>query len=239
MPNIRRAHRRQRPSVLIIQADSDKLAANGLDLSAIAGFTAQVAGLISEACAHVATTTTFESFRNLVEHVGAQGRWDVVVLIGHSNSDGFKIASDKFLVWEDVASELRVLGPRRIILIACRGGRSPGANQLFRRLSSLRRIYACPVNCTKELGAVLLGLVPWVVETKAPRPDAIRNFQLLAALGVGGQVRHWQRDLDRDNPDGQLLDFLADAIDPIVRSLPEALSSFFTRQPSRRAYRAP
>lgn len=238
MPTLRRARRSQGPSVLVIQADSEKLEADGLDLSEIAGFVSQLSGLISATRARVGRTTTFVTFRSLVEEVAAQGRWDVVVLIGHSNSEGFRVASDRFLSWEQVAVELRPLRPRRMILIACKGGRSPGASHLFGKLRDLRRIFACPVNCTRDLGAVLLGAVPWVVEKKAPSARTIRNAQVLAALGVGGQVRHWQRDRDKNNPDGQLLDFLADAIDPIVRSLPGALLSFFARRPGRRADRA-
>lgn len=223
-----RPKRTRFPSLLIIQADSEKLAADGLDLSEVARSVATLATLISLARSQVAKTSTFVSFQNLVRDAATRGNWDVVVIIGHSNAEGLRVASDRFLGWDDVGRELRPLKPRRVVLIACKGGRASGANALFRRLRALRRIYACPANCTKDLGKLMLGLVPAAVEKKAPRPESILYAQGLAALSVGGQLRHWMRDHDKDNPNGQLLDLVADLIDPHVRGLPQLVAALFS-----------
>lgn len=214
-----RTRRKTAPSLLILQVDSHRIKADGLDMTAVARGPATISSLFSSARCKIAETTNLDSFQRLVRDAADQGRWDVVVIIGHSNAHGLKIASDRFSTWEEVGAELKPLKPRRLVLIACKGGRASGANALFRKLRDLRRIYACPVNCSKDLGKVMLGLVPVAVENKAPRRRLIRYAQGLTALSVGGQLRHWARNEDKDNPHGQLFDILADLIDPQVRGL--------------------
>lgn len=183
-------------------------------MTEVARGAATISALASLAGTRVAETTDLNSFQSLVREAADQGRWDVVVVIGHSNAQGLKIASDRFLTWDEVGAELK---PRRLVLVACKGGRASGANALFRRLRDLRRIYACSVSCSKDLGMVMLGLVPVIVEKKAPRAELLRYARALTALSVGGQLRHWARVRDKDNPHGQLFDILADLIDPRVR----------------------
>ena len=158
----------------------------------------------------------------------AKRTFDVVVAIGHSNSDGIKLATDEELVsWDAFANYLKPFEPRRLMLVACQAGRWPAAEQLFRRLPKLRRIFASPVNASFDLAQFMLGVVPYIVSVKAPRGKVVAWAQAAALALTGRQVREWKRTTDLGDPAGILLDLAAQMADPYARQLPALLRSFF------------
>lgn len=214
------------PSLLVLQLDSKKLQADGLCLRDHAQLTAIVGKLTSDAEVTICTTTDEQDLLAQLAGLTEQKRhFDVVVCIGHSNEDGIKIASNRFSDWEAFAGYLKPFKPRRLMLIACSAGRWPAANVLFRKLSTLRRIYASPVNASKDLANLMLWCVPYLLKVKAPPVSAVRYAQLVAAVFTGSQIREWRRTRDKDNPEGILLDLMAQLADPYVRRLGAARRS--------------
>ena len=214
------------PSLLVLQLDSKKLQADGLCLRDHAHLTAMVGQLISDAEVTICTTTDEQDLLARLAGLAEQKRhFDVVVCIGHSNERGIQIASNRFADWEAFGGYLKPFKPRRLLLIACSAGRWPAANVLFRKLPALRRIYASPVKASKDLATLMLWGVPYLLKVKAPPVSAVRYAQLMAALFTGGQIREWCRTRDKDNPEGVLLDWMAQLADPYVRRLGAARRS--------------
>ncbi|HMY20806.1 MAG TPA: hypothetical protein PKA58_30990 [Polyangium sp.] len=113
------------------------------------------------------------------------------------------------------------------MMIACKAGQWPAATVLFRKLPKLRRIFASPVNASKDLANFMIAMTPYLLEVKAP-PDSIVRFGQGALIALTGrQVRQWMRDRDKDDPAGQLLDLAAQWFDPILRNVPLGIQAIF------------
>lgn len=215
------------PSLLILQLDADKLRADGLLLSDLARFVAVVTKLASGATVVTKETRTL---RHLLGELGElareRSRFDVIVVVGHSNHTGIRVASDSFAEWDEFAAYLKLFEPRRLMLVACQAGRWPAAAVLFKRLSKLRRIFASPVNTSKDLATLMIAIVPYLVEVKAPDSDLILKAQAWAMALTGRQVRHWMKK-DKDKPEGQLLDLVSQHADPLIREIHGAVRRLF------------
>ncbi len=134
-----------------------------------------------------------------------------------------RIASDAFVDWAAFAKFIKPFRPRRLVLIACRAGRWPGARDLFRRLPALRRIYASPVNVGLPQATVMLGLGATLSAVRTPDAKAMLAVRAAVALADGGQIREWTRNQDAGNPDGRLLDLAPDVTDGPLRALARAV----------------
>jgi hypothetical protein len=155
----------------------------------------------------------------------AKKTFDVIVVIAHSNQDVIRVASDLVLPWPAFARFLKPFKPRRLLLVACRGGRWDAGENLFNSIRSLRRIYACPVNASKDFGALMLFAVPYAVAERRPRDKHVWWSQVASIAITGRQLREWRRTTDNGNPDSCVFDLIADFTDPIARAVPEALAS--------------
>jgi len=151
--------------------------------------------------------------------------FDVVVVIGHSNEQGIKISSEMFATWEAFAAYLKPFKPRRLMMVACKAGRWPAANVLFKKLPRLRRIFASPVLTGRDQGALMVAMLPLLLAVKAPSDDAVLGLQALVMGSTGGQVRQWMRNRDKDNPDGLVLDGLSQLLEPVTRDVPNILAA--------------
>lgn len=220
-----RASRSRRSSLLVLHFDADKLRRDGLHL----GGQAEVAALFS-AFAFGADVAVGEgtSHAELLQVLGdlSQGRrtFDVIVVVAHSNAGGIKIAAEPeaFVDWEVFGTYLKPLQPRRLVFVACQVGRWPAANQLFSKLPLLRQIYASPVNASRDLGELMLALVPHLVSVKAPKKKHVQLAQAAAVALTGRQLRRWMRS-EKDDPEGLLLDLASVLLDRSARHVPEAL----------------
>jgi hypothetical protein len=92
-------------------------------------------------------------------------------------------------------------------------------------LPKLRRIFACPVNASKDFGALMLFAVPYVVAERRPKDRHVTWSQLASVAATGRQLREWRRTTDTGNPDSAICDPIADLTDPIAREVPSALLS--------------
>ncbi len=214
--------------MLVLVHDVEQLSDEGLDLSHLGWFVTGVASLVSDADVEVLRATDAQSLRSQLALLEVNDRqFDVLVSIGHSNEHGIQAARNFFLTWEDYANIIKPLAPRRLMLIACRAGRWPAANILFRKLPKLRRIFASPVNVSFDLAKLMLAATPYLLEVKAPSVGVIRTAQAFVLGTTGGQLRQWQRDRDMHNPNGELLDIGASFLDPMLQGVPDLLRSIF------------
>ncbi len=212
---------RQAPSLLILQLDSDKLRADGLSFTELTRFVQVVTAFGSGAVVEVRETTTPQHLRE--ELASLEGHFDVIVAIGHSNESGIRIASGEFVDWAKFATLIKRFKPKRLVLIACQAGRWPAASLLFTNLANLRRIFASPVNASRDLGALMIALVPYLVDVKAPGKELVFKTQVLLAAATGRQIRQWMRK-DKDNPEGLLLDLAAEAAHPVIQDVRAAIA---------------
>lgn len=205
--------------MLVVHCDSPKLKADGLHLGSEVTIMQVAAKLLSEWKAKVEVIDGGDRGSLLARLAGLAGRkFDVVLLIGHSNEAGLKLASDPdevgFVSWGVVPEYLRMFEPRRLVLAACQAGRWTAAQSLFAGVPSLQQIFACPVNASKNLATALISLALFGLDSKVP-PQLVTVFHGIGAM-LGGQVRYWARE-DMADPRGQILDHVADIIQPVVK----------------------
>jgi hypothetical protein len=213
-------------SLLILHLDAEKLRSDGLHLGDAAKFSATLAALAFGSGVEVRDTTTLVSLLQTLAEFASGGRtFDVVVIIAHSNAEVIRIASDERVDWPAFARYLKPLQPKRLLLVACRAGRWNAGEALFKVNSQLRRIYACPVNASKDFGALMLVAVPYVVAKRRPHHKHV-FWSHVSSIGLTGrQLREWKRTTDKGNPDSLVFDLIADVADPYARRVPQVVDA--------------
>ncbi len=213
-------------SLLILHLDADKLRRDGLHLEEVAHFSATLSSVLFGASVVTEDTTSTEHLhQTLAALVTSKSTFDVVVVVAHSNAHGIQIANDRFVSWIAFTGYLKPFKPRRLLLVACKGGRWDAGEALFRSMPQLRRIYACPVNASKDFGALMLFAVPYVVSERRPKDKHVVWTQVASVAVTGRQLREWRRATDKGNPDSSVFDLAADLIDPFALRVPAALGS--------------
>jgi hypothetical protein len=146
----------RRPSLLILHLDAEQLRRDGLHLGKAATFAAALAALGLDADVEVREATDQKDLLSVLADLASQNRaFDVIVAVGHSNSEGIVIAANTRPVpWATFAEYLKPFRPRRLMLVACQAGRWLAADTLFTRLRQLRRIFASPVKCVEGLRSI-------------------------------------------------------------------------------------
>jgi hypothetical protein len=216
--------------------NASRLRTDGLYLGDIGALGAGLASVgLSSETAQAEATTHCELLSVLGELTRDGRTFDVVVVVGHSNAKGIGIAADWPLAsWAEFSNYIEPLKPRRLLLVACQAGRWDAGEALFTGNRLLRRIYACPVNASRNFGALLMALVPYVVATRRPTDKHVLWSQLAAVGLTGRQLREWRRTQDKGRPERVVFDFLADRLDPYARELPKALGAIVQAVARRR-----
>lgn len=230
-PHAARPRRRGHRSVLVLHCDTLKLHADQLHLGSEADLMGTLAVLLTEGKAnvrHINGTDNPNLQQQLRELAEAGEKFDVILVVGHSNADCIRVASDHLATWSEFAAYVQLFDPRRMILIACKAGVWPTARDLFTALPQLGHIYACPANASKELAAYLIAVALMAID--GPLPSKLtRVIQGLAGATAGGQVRSWARK-DMHDPMGQALDLMSTLVNPSIRDLPSILKRLFGGQ---------
>lgn len=221
-------------SLLILHLDAEKLHADGLHLGDAASFSGTLSTLLGSNVVIKDATTKSHLNEVLADLTSAGLTFDVVVVIAHSNAKHIRAASDLVLPWEGFAGFLKPFRPRRLMLVACKGGRSDVGETLFNAMPHLRRIFACPVNASKDFGKLMLFAVPYIVATRRPRNKHVRWSQVAAIAATGRQLREWRRTTDKGNPEAAVFDLIADIADPVVRKVPEVIGALVEASRDRR-----
>jgi len=217
-----RAPRKPLPpqSVLIIHFDAAQLRAEGLHLGSVACTSAVVSKFLLDSDVEQRDVSTPDELRYTMDAFQAHKRkFDLVVVIAHSNDQVIRMARDTCASWTDFANWLRPLRPRRLVLVACKAGRWPAAQTLFETNRALTRIYGCPANVTKDLGAYMVTFIPYLAANRRPKDDHVRIAQVLTMATTGLQLREWRRTADKDRPGCVLYDLVSDMAHPIIQQL--------------------
>jgi hypothetical protein len=148
---------------LIIECDADKLQAQNLALGEELARNTMWKMMDFEI--EFVSIRSDEEFSAKLKGLGRKRR-HAIVIIGHSNKSLIRIAPGLTPGWEDVGRRLARFRPEKMLLIACQAGDPTVGDALFSAISSLRRIFACPINLRHdnskrvlELATLLLGAV--------------------------------------------------------------------------------
>lgn len=214
-------------SLLILHLHAAKLRQQGLHFGAIA----QLSGLISELTlssrTEIRDISSLDELRSLPIQLNIQRKgFDVIVVVAHSNASGIRVAENCFLSWSDFGSQLKPLRPKTLLLAACQAGRWDAGKALFDASRSLQRVFASPVNASKEFVSLMLCAVPYVVG-KIISDDHVVWAQAASVLLTGRQLREWKRIDTKDDLTNSIYDLMAVAADPVARQVPEAVANFF------------
>lgn len=231
-PTGRAARRRRRPSapqsLLILHVDAETLRNDGLHLGELASYQAALSAAVLGSRVELRDSATQAELLGVLAELKAQNlTFDVVVVIGHSDESGIQLGPDDFASWPEFAAHIKPLRPRRLLLVACRAGRWNAGEALFSANGRLRRIFACPVNASKDFGKMMLFAVPYVVAKRRPRDKDVLWAQFAAVSATGRQLREWRRSTDKGNPDSSIFDLIADMANPVAMQVPKAISSLF------------
>lgn len=124
-----------------------------------------------------------------------------VMLVGHGNPEGFQIAQDRFMTWEEVATHLAKLEPCVVMLLTCHGGMGRTAELLFETVPSLRVVLGTPATTTTNENYT--AVVEFLVEALGIRvPKELSGYlTVLNGLVTGGVVfRRTREGVQRSSP---------------------------------------
>ena len=195
-PTRKRPHRAPKlpPSILILRLDSEKLTRDGLTLGDEIAFASQLSKLcLGSRVVTINATTDSDLVARLRSVAEDRKRFDLIVVVAHSNESIICHASDGRRQWPEFAKYLEPFAPRQLALIACAAGGPVIAKQLFSTLPRLDRIYASPECVNINLANLILlvagysllgrnstgGLIPWV--------------KLASLFGTGRRLKVWRR----------------------------------------------
>lgn len=191
--------RRKGPSLLVLECDSDTLAAQAISMAQ------ELEGIARLTIPSIQTRLVAgASSASLLQQLGVckeqHGHFSHIVVVGHSNTRGLRLARDLFTPWESFAAWVEPFRPRCMVLVACEGGRWPPANALFGGISTLQEVYGSPVVTTVAQAAAIKVLVPYLLSGNR-LPKNILSLQLLNfALTQGVIFRQTCKDFRRATP---------------------------------------
>jgi hypothetical protein len=176
---------RRRKGVLILECDSDKLSQDDLALGielleyAQSFFPRNPIDLVQ-------SFSEADLLENLAALFEAKQSYKNVVIIGHSNREGLKLSTDRFISWEGVANWISPFAPHRIMLLACEGGRWLPCSALFDGIPSLKEIFGSPIPVYKDQRYSVLVRVLYILGVKKEDPDFLSLLQFANLLLTKG-----------------------------------------------------
>lgn len=184
--------------LLIIECDSESLARQRLNLGSAFYqlLNHDIAKLFLTKTSIVLLKTSTKSrlreqFATVFEH---HGRFRAVLIVGHSNAEGIRIASDECIEWRVLGTWLGPFRPEIIFLAACEAGKSVAVRDLFEPLNdTLREIYASPVKLYGPQAASFAVLIARLLWTGAIDENESTVTRLLNYVTTGGQIYRWRR----------------------------------------------
>jgi hypothetical protein len=186
--------------LLIIECNSTKLAADGMDLgTAFARLTKNDfarALLPNKRIVLVKTSTEYKLMRDLAETFYEHGRFRSILIVGHSNEAGLELTNAPVLCgWGALGKWLKPFKPEFIFLVACDAGRSAAVRQLFEPLKkSLRDVYASPVKLNPIQAAPLAVIIGELLCTGKIDDGNSLTARLVSYMNTGGPIYRWSYD---------------------------------------------
>ena len=114
-------------------------------------------------------------------------RFDLVVLVGHSNVHGLRLTADGPRTWKVVAEWIKRFRPKLLLLVACEGGRWLPCRELFGGIPTLREIYGSPIRISDSQASALTLLAPYLL-LGGRLPEDIRFLQTANVVATGGLI---------------------------------------------------
>lgn len=187
-----------RKDLLIIECDSESLAADHLNLGTaydqLLNHDLVRPFLPRKTVTLVQTSTADKLPEQFARAFEEHGRSRAILIVGHSNEAGLKLADGAFCDWHTVGEWLQPFEPQFVVLAACEAGKSQAVRNLFEPLKkTLRDVYASPVRLYAPQAAslaVLIAMQLWYEEIGDTHSLALR---LVNYVGTGGQLYHWNR----------------------------------------------
>ncbi|MEQ1735615.1 MAG: hypothetical protein ABL886_04335 [Rhodoglobus sp.] len=199
MPPVRGSASRRAPArarrapdrILILECDSDKLAAQGLALGQRLAEHPQ--WNINEPEVTLATLRSADDVDDVFDDLGRK-RYRGIVLIAHSNANIACLAPQVRERWTELGKRLRPLRPEKVILFACKGGMTKVGHELFRAVPSLKRIYASPANVSRRQASSLCDAAALMLAQRNVSPDVRQVLQGLHFLVNNGLFFELRRE---------------------------------------------
>jgi hypothetical protein len=179
-------------SLLILECDSYKLAAQSMSMAEEIQTVAQL--LAPKVKIQVVKTTTEEVLKSqFASFAENKYRFGIIVVVGHSNTYGLSLTSDRDVSWAAFAKWIALFEPKQMALIACQSGEVLPVWDLFAEISTLKEIYASPLNTTKSQSEVIKLLIPYLTNVRSPDKNLIRLGQIINFLLTRGVIFRWLR----------------------------------------------
>lgn len=200
-----RVARHVRPSVLILECDPAKLAAQSL--TSARQLDRIVATVVPSAQRYpIAATCRQALLSQLAQCKEECGKVDVVVICGHSNKDKLCLTADWRAPWNEVAQWIAPFSPKSVVLVACQAGRWLPSKALFDGVLTLREIYGSPASLTDQQAILVQLLVPYLLSNGRLKTDVSRMLQFANfALTRGVIFRQTRREFQQSAPAGGLV----------------------------------
>lgn len=188
------------PSLLILACDPKKLAADSITLAADTCATLRTF-MPAVRCDLVEASTESSLLAEFARLSECGVRYDVILVVGHSNRDVLALAPDATPTWKAAANWLGPFAPRVILIAGCEAGRRGAAQALFEGIASLREVYGSPMAAIAaqfQIYRYLLGYL--LAGGKLDANDRLVGQAINAAL-TGGLIFHYTRkDFIRPDP---------------------------------------
>jgi hypothetical protein len=183
--------------LLIIECDSANLASDRLNLGSLFYqlLNHEIAKLFLAKKTVVLLKTSTKSRLNeeFAEVLQRYDRFRAVLIVGHSNAQGIRIASGAWFGWDVIGKWLAPFRPEMIFLAACEAGKSMAVRDLFEPLKeTLRDVYACPVKLYPIQAASFAVLIARLLWTGEIDENESITAQFVNYIGTGGQIYHWR-----------------------------------------------
>lgn len=183
--------------LLIIECDSANLGADRLNLGSLfyRMLNHEIAKLFLAKKTVVLLKTSSKSRldEEFAEVLQRYGRFRAVLIVGHSNSTGIRVASDDRFEWGALGKWLAPFRPEMIFLAACEAGQSVAVRNLFEPLKeTLRDVFACPVKLYPTQAAAFAVLIAGLLWTGEINENESIAAQFVNYIGTGGQIYHWR-----------------------------------------------
>jgi hypothetical protein len=187
-------------SILIVQCDTEKLVRDVLSIAADMEFCLRLVAPEADV-QRVEGTNLMDLLSKLGECAdtrrGAfpeEPGFDFIVLIGHSDREGIRLASDKWARWEELGAWLEPLKPNRIALVACQAGRERPVCNVFDQVPSLREIYSTPGSASAQQVQIVSALTLILVKSWQSQRDLKDLAFIFSAAVLKEPVFCWKRN---------------------------------------------
>lgn len=186
-----------RAHLLIIECDSQTLAADGINLGTafarLANTDVANALLRNKRIVLVKTSTEDKLKQDLADTLEEYGRFRSILVVGHSNAVELQLTSNDRYRWSAVGNWLQKFEPEFLFLAACEAGRSEAVRDVFEPIKTLRQIYASPAPLHKNQASPLAVLIGMLLIQGRIDEDQSGALRLANYVLTGGQLFRWRR----------------------------------------------